>query len=114
MAAIHDDYYAIIEEVNQDIHADPALKNAIFAEKNPFKAAYEYGTRKKEKAAELRQGALDQGYVEGDAPPAPAYDANKLTPEEKQVVINMAAGGYPMTEEKYLQAKQRIAKARGR
>jgi hypothetical protein len=113
-AAIHDDYYEVIEEVNQDMHADPALKNAIFAEQNPFKAAYDYGMRKKKIASDLRQGTLSQGYVEGDAPPAPAHDSSKLTPEEKTVVANMVAGGYPMTEEKYLLAKQRIAKAKGR
>lgn len=112
LAAIHDDYYEVIAAVNKDISLDPAVGRAIHETPNPYKAAYEYGLRKKKVAEELRQGTLSQGYVEGSTPPV--QDTNSLTPDEKTLVAKMRAGGSLITEEKYLKRRQTIAKRKGR
>lgn len=112
MAAVHDDYYAVIKEVNQELDKNPALEAAIFGEPNPYKAGYDFGIKKRKLTEQLRQTTLDQSYVEGATPPA--QDVNKLTETDKITIARMKAGGADMTEEKFLKTKQNIAKRKGR
>lgn len=110
--AMHDDYKEIIAEANKDIQKDSALSNAIWDSPNPYKAAYDYGVRKRKVAEELRQGNLDRAYVEDGTPPP--QDATSLSPEDKACIAKMRSGGADITEEKFLAHKQTIAKRKGR
>ena len=113
-AALHDDYYEVIEEVNNDIATDAALRNAIYSQPDPYKAAYEYGTRKRQLSLQLKQRKMNQAYAEGGAPTVETKTQQELLPEERKLLRLLQASGQNITEEQYLKRTQLIAKRKER
>jgi len=83
MAAIHPDYYEVIEKVKVDMQTNPALVNQVFSAKNPAIEAYNYWQGKQQQAGQQRTDNINRGYAEGGTPPPGNPVKRVLTDKEK-------------------------------
>jgi hypothetical protein len=102
MSALHEDYYDIIPEVMKDCAGNYLLRDEIFQNPNPARAAYTYGKKKRGEKAQT----LDQGTVEPSAP-APS-SSTTLTPEQERV-----RQGLGVSKESYIKQVEMIEKMKG-
>lgn len=89
VAAIHEDYWQAFGDVNPELQTNPELQREIMGSQNPPLALYNYWKGKKTHAAQQRDGALNQGFVEGSTTPPAKTTKRVLTNSEKRTAENL-------------------------
>lgn len=115
-AGLHDDYAKAVAIAEREMTNDPALKQKVWGESNPARAAYKLGRKFMDEAAKKdqeeveRQERLDAGTVEKPgAEGTPAPKEPELSDDEKRVIKGLFPGK-PFAEaaKKYKEQKARF------
>ena len=108
MAAVHDDYYGVITDVNKAMANNPALEKEFWATPNPYQAAYKWWKKKEKQAKGERDDLIDQGDIEGGGTP-PVDDKTAPTAEQKHVAKILG-----ISIEKYMKQQKDIDEGKDR
>ena len=93
MRSVYDDYDTMVTTVQDDIKADPILRNEIFTSPNPAKKAYEYAKEKAGRTAGERNALDSQASLEGGTTSPDAARQITLTPEQEKAAKAMEMFG---------------------
>ncbi len=105
---IHDDYSEVVAEVEKEFSTNEYLAIKIHGSKNPAKAAYDYGIKRREEIKAESDTNRGQGHVEGGSFPIGGSGTN-LSPAQVQMARNLG-----VDPKKYAAQLQTINKMRGR
>lgn len=110
-AGLHEDFYPVLEDVQKDYTADPALLAHFNSQTDPWKAAYDFGIRKRNYAKQAGQAVINQASVEGGGYPEGGDNTlPPLTAADKRCIQNMG-----ITEKAYMETQKAIiARERGK
>jgi len=108
MAAVHDDYYQVIADVNKAMASNPALEKEFWATPNPYQAAYKWWKKKEKQAKGERDDLIDQGDIEGSTTTV-AEDKDAPTADQKH-----AAKVLGISIEKYMKQVKAIDEGKDR
>lgn len=106
MNAMYDDYEDMAVIAERDMEKDQKLRDEIYSKPNPWKAAYQYGKKKKSDSAPANPIDVENG---GDIPPSGNDDNMELRDDEMRVAKNLWPGmPTDKVKEKYLEHKKAL------